>query len=260
MIKLAAFDVDGTLIDRDVLPDSAVEALHRLKSCGVHLTLCTGRSNVELNGLRGKLGIEWAITCNGCLVTRHGEAVFGKAFPGDTIRHFLDVAERLNQGMLLYGATGMYINRENDPKFRQAQQEIGMLEPAVLQKGAPVPDIYQCIIFCSEKDEAEYLGGNRDHYYVHRWRTWAVDINMPGMNKAVGLQHLARCLNVRPEEIAVFGDGRNDIEMFGYAGMSIAMGNAPEEVKRAARYVTRPIHEDGIAYAVEQWIMPELRK
>jgi len=48
--------------------------------------------------------------------------------------------------------------------------------------------------------------------------------------------------------------------MFGYAGMSIAMGNAPEEVKRAARYVTRPIHEDGIAYAVEQWIMPELRK
>jgi hypothetical protein len=258
LIKLAAFDVDGTLKEKEYLPASAAAALGKLRAAGVTLALCTGRSVYELAALRRELGIAWTIACNGSLVARDGEPVFGRPFEPSVIRRWLATAARLDHGVLLYGAHGMYVNRADDPLFRQAQAEIGMLEPEVLAPETPLPDIYQFIVFCSEAEEAAYLGERRDDVYVHRWRTWAVDFNPPGTNKSFGLRWLAEHLGVHPHEVAVFGDGINDKEMFQYAGIGIAMGNAVEEVKRIATHVTKPLREDGIAYAVDRWILPAM--
>lgn len=257
MIKLVAFDVDGTLRDNEVLPASTVEAIRTLKERGVALTLCTGRSDYEMTSLRETLGIEWAITCNGSHVAHNGKTVYGQAFAKETIQRWLEIAELRNQAILMYGEAGMYINRENDPSFLQAQKEIGLLEPTLLKVGEPTPDMYQCIVFCTEEEESAYVGDRREDYYIHRWRTWAVDFNPKGMNKSVGLLQLIEHLGLNKDEVAVFGDGKNDIEMFECAGMGIAMGNGIDEVKRIARHVTKSLHEDGIHYAVHKWILPE---
>ncbi|ULL14035.1 hypothetical protein DVH26_05980 [Paenibacillus sp. H1-7] len=75
------------------------------------------------------------------------------------------------------------------------------------------------------------------------------------MNKAVGLRKLMDHLGIRPEEAAAFGDGHNDFEMIELVGSGIAMGNAVDDLKAKARYVTRSLKEDGIAYAVDKWII-----
>jgi HAD superfamily hydrolase (TIGR01484 family) len=85
MIKLVAFDVDGTLRDRDFLPESTREALKQLKEQGIALALCTGRSEYEMASLREELGIDWAITCNGSHIGYRGTTIFGTAFPADTV-------------------------------------------------------------------------------------------------------------------------------------------------------------------------------
>ncbi|WP_165452208.1 Cof-type HAD-IIB family hydrolase [Paenibacillus thalictri] len=253
MVKLAAFDVDGTLRDRDYLPDSTREALFKLKETGVSLTLCTGRSEYEMKELREALGIDWAVTCNGSHIGYRGQTVFGNAFPAETIREWLEEAEKRGHTFLLYGAEQMFINRQDDPYFRQAQQEIGFMEPLLIESAEQVPAIYQCIVFCSETEESAYIGNEPD-YYLHRWRTWALDINPGGMNKAVGLQKLCEHLNIEAAEAAAFGDGLNDMEMIEAVGMGIAMGNAGDGLKQKARFVTKSLHEDGISYAVEKWI------
>lgn len=259
MIKLAAFDVDGTLRDNEVLPASTVEALRTLNEQGVALTLCTGRSDYEMTSLREILGIEWAITCNGSHVAHNGKTIFGHAFEQQTVQHWLEVAEQRNQAILMYGEAGMYINRENDPDFLQAKKEIGLLEPTLLRAGEPAPAMYQCIVFCTEEEESAYLGDRREDYYIHRWRTRAVDFNPKGMNKSVGLRQLIQHLGLGAHEVAVFGDGKNDLEMFECAGLGIAMGNGIDDIKRIARHVTKPLHEDGIHYAVHKWILPAIR-
>ncbi|UQZ85839.1 Putative bifunctional phosphatase/peptidyl-prolyl cis-trans isomerase [Paenibacillus konkukensis] len=256
MIKLVAFDVDGTLRDRDYLPDSTRAALQKLKERGVALALCTGRSEYEMESLRKELGIDWAITCNGSHIGYRGKTVFGSAFPKDTVRRWLEEAERLKHTFLLYGSELMFMNREEDPHFRQSQREIGFMEPVTLPSPEEVPDIYQCIVFCEEHEEGVYTGGRKDAYYIHRWRPWAVDINPTGMNKAVGLRKLMDHLGLQPEEVAAFGDGHNDFEMIELAGSGIAMGNGSDELKAKARYVTRTLQDGGIAYAVDQWILP----
>jgi Cof subfamily protein (haloacid dehalogenase superfamily) len=157
--------------------------------------------------------------------------------------------------LLLYGSEGMFTNQQQAPYFLQAQQEIGFMEPILLETGKQVPDVYQCIVFCDGEQEQLYVGAARNQYYMHRWRTWALDINPGGMNKAVGLQKLINHLGISTDEVAAFGDGLNDLEMIESVGMGIAMGNADESLKPKARFVTRSLREDGIAHAVNQWIL-----
>ncbi|WP_275590453.1 HAD-IIB family hydrolase [Paenibacillus sp. H1-7] len=158
MIKLVAFDVDGTLRDRDYLPESTRASLRKLKEQGIALALCTGRSEYEMESLREELGIDWAITCNGSHIGYRGKTVFGNAFPKDTVRLWLQEAEKQKHTFLLYGSEKMFMTRAEDPHFRQGQQEIGFMEPVALQSIDEVPDIYQCIVFCEEHEEGIYTG------------------------------------------------------------------------------------------------------
>jgi Cof subfamily protein (haloacid dehalogenase superfamily) len=253
MIRLAAFDVDGTLRDREYLPESTKSSLRRLQEQGVVLALCTGRSEYEIAALREELGIDWAITCNGSHIGFQGKTHYGNAFEQSTVQRWLQEANRKQHALLLYGADQMYSNLPDHALFRQAQQEIGFLEPVGLEKLQESAPIYQCIVFCSEEEEAAYTGTEREHYYIHRWRPWAVDFNPNGMNKALGLRRLLEHLEIHPSETAAFGDGLNDLEMLEFVGYGVAMGNAGPELKSRARYITRTLDEHGIAHAVDQW-------
>jgi len=255
MIKLAAFDVDGTLRDRDMLPESTREALVRLRERGVELALCTGRSEYEIESLRAELGIDWAVTCNGCRIAYRGQTVIGRTFPRELVKEWIGVAERLGHTALLYSDDRMLINRADAPLFRKAQDEIGFMEPELLSPGSELPEIYQFIVFCEEGEQSAYTAASREPLYVHRWRPWAVDFNPSGMNKAVGLRKLLEHLKLTPEEAAAFGDGLNDLEMMELVGTGVAMGNACDELKDKATFVTRSLHEGGIAYAVDRLIL-----
>ena len=76
------------------------------------------------------------------------------------------------------------------------------------------------------------------------------DVVQRGMNKAVGLQELLDQLGFTCNEVAAFGDNYNDIEMLKLAGTAVAMGNAVDEVKQLADYVTSSTDQDGIARAL----------
>lgn len=261
MIKLVAFDVDGTLRDKEFLPESTKQALKKLKEKGITLALCTGRSEFEMASLYKELEIDWAVTCNGCHIGHQGETIFGTSFSSDKIEEWLNEADKLNHAFLLYGAEKMFTNQVGNPYFKQAQQEIGFLEPIDLNSVKEIPAIYQCIVFCNEEEEKVYIGEGkeRNDYYIHRWRTWAVDINPVGMNKAVGLLKLMNHLGIKPEEVAAIGDGGNDLEMLEMVGTGIAMGNANDDLKAKANYVTKDLKDDGIAYAVDKWILGDVQ-
>jgi hypothetical protein len=257
MVKLVAFDVDGTLRDRDYMPESTKEAVAELKRCGVEMALCTGRSEFELKSLQQELGIDWAVTCNGAHIGHWGKTIFGTPFAHEKVQQWLQTAEQKGHTLLLYGAEFMFTNRAGAPHFRQAQEEIGFLEPVLLGKNEHVPAIYQCIAFVDETSVQDYIGNNaaEERYYLHRWRSWAVDINPRGTNKAAGLRCLLDHLNIDAQEAAAFGDGRNDLELLEYVGTGIAMGNAPDDVKTRARHVTKTLNEGGIAYGVKHFLL-----
>ena len=80
----------------------------------------------------------------------------------------------------------------------------------------------------------------------------SIDLIMPGCHKASGLKRLAARWGITPEQCAAFGDGGNDIEMLRYCAHSYAMGNAPQNVKDAAKYVCPSNEEDGVLITLEK--------
>ena len=82
-----------------------------------------------------------------------------------------------------------------------------------------------------------------------------IEINAAGVNKGTALVELGSMLGIRREEIMACGDGDNDIEMVKEAGFGVAMGNAEEEVKAAADYITLSNEEEGAAKAIERFAL-----
>jgi hydroxymethylpyrimidine pyrophosphatase-like HAD family hydrolase len=98
---------------------------------------------------------------------------------------------------------------------------------------------------------AERLGLHGVSYFVG-WTAW-LDIAPEGVDKSTGLKVALAQHDLDPAGLLAIGDGRNDIEMLNYAGLGIAMGSAPEEVKAAADEVTKSVQDDGVAAILNRW-------
>ena len=87
---------------------------------------------------------------------------------------------------------------------------------------------------------------------------WAVDFTRKGVDKATAAVRLAGMLGVETEQMAAAGDSYNDTPLLRICGVAIAMGDAPEELKAIADYVAPPVEEDGLAVAIEEFLLPRL--
>ena len=87
---------------------------------------------------------------------------------------------------------------------------------------------------------------------------WAVDFTSEGVDKAAAARVLASMIGIQPDQFAAAGDSYNDLPMLRMAGLGIAMGGAPDEVKREADHVAPTVEEDGLAVAIDEFILPNL--
>jgi hydroxymethylpyrimidine pyrophosphatase-like HAD family hydrolase len=95
-----------------------------------------------------------------------------------------------------------------------------------------------------------------DQVSAARSQPYYADVTNPHANKGAVVNYLSTTYDIAPEQIATIGDMPNDVHMFAQSGLSIAMGNASDEVKRAARCVTTTNEDEGFANAVERFILP----
>src|SRR5699024_11035818 len=113
-----------------------------------------------------------------------------------------------------------------------------------------VRELYQSLLFCPECEEKQYEEMYQDLEFI-RWHPVSVDILAKCGSKAIGIEQIAQRLRASTENIYAFGDGRNDIEMLQSVENSVAMGNAEERVKQAAKHVTKSVEEDGILHGLQ---------
>ena len=127
--------------------------------------------------------------------------------------------------------------------FVATAQSTGIVKCIIVGEPTILPPI--------EKEMQEALKGKAG---VFRSEPFFLEIVPKDVDKAYGLDVLLGKLGMGREELLAFGDGYNDISMLQMAGMGVAMGNAEEEIKKAADFVTRSNEDDGVAYAIEKFI------
>jgi hypothetical protein len=120
-----------------------------------------------------------------------------------------------------------------------------------VHKMVGVSDDFDLLARC-EAEVQSLLGGSAT---AARSQPYYLDVTHPEANKGVAVRTMAKLMGVPLEEVAVIGDGRNDMAMFAQCPFSIAMGNASDEVKAKARFVTASNEEDGFARAIERYLL-----
>lgn len=255
MYNAAFFDVDGTLqsFTTKSVPPSAIKALGILRNKGLKVFLATGRHKSELKTVREHFEFDAYITLNGQY-----------CFDNDGVYHRLcmdrdDVAiavAQAKQGLYpcyFVEENRKYVNEVNT-LVEEVCQLVGVKAPEVRDpEEALSADIYQLSPYILKGEEHLLMGKTR-YSESTRWHPYFIDVVPMGGSKQAGINATLERYGMDNTRVIAFGDGENDIAMLAHAKTGVAMGNAGEEVKKAADYVTDDVDDDGVLNAVLKFV------
>lgn len=250
MRRIISFDLDMTLLDHHTytIPDSALEAITRLKAQGDLIVLATGRDmdNHYSRDFRDQVKADAIIHLNGTKITVGEQRIYDHRMNLELLERLLTFAQEHNYAVgITVGDEDYYTHAEqvvyhdekrwgeSNRQFRDPWQLLSMGVRTLSYIGAP--------------DGAAVLEAEFPEIKVPLFAgLMGADVIERSASKAVGLELLCRHFDVEIEETVAFGDSMNDYEIVKAAGIGIAMGNAIEPLKQVADYVTADIGDDGI--------------
>jgi Cof subfamily protein (haloacid dehalogenase superfamily) len=241
------------------LTEATIAAFGRLRAAGIQSTLISARPPSGIEHLAEALGILGPMGAfNGGTLFRRGGAISdAERLDPDVVTNVLAVMDRPSVDIWLF-ANGLWYARSRGNPHTSREILSSGVEPT-LRSGAdtPIREVDKIVgvsddaaLLIQVEAEAKNAAGNRAT--VARSQAYFLDVTAVKANKGDGIAALARAYDVPLREVAVIGDMPNDLPMFARAGLSIAMGQAPEAVKAAADAVTASNEEDGVAAAIDR--------
>ena len=253
-MKSLFFDIDGTLIDIKThkIPESTTLALRKAKENGHKIFIATGRSHtiVEVPGLPKEI-IDGYVTLNGAICIAGNSPVSLIKIPKESVKALSDLCIERNYTCLFVTMDGMKVANA-DEKFETGFRKYFNLIPVPTTDFNSIlnEDVYQMTVFFTKETQDE-LKAILPELEYNRWFPTFADITARGVDKAMGIGIMAKHLNINLSDTVAFGDGGNDIPMLRKAGTGVAMGNASDEVKSNADYVTADVSDNGIYKALK---------
>lgn len=256
MIKAIFFDIDGTLLSHKTqnIPKSTLKALELLKEKGILTFIATGRHISEMKDMpTNSLEFDGYITLNGQYCFNNKELIYDLPIHKDDVRNIIELIDKKPFPCIFVEKELMYINYNNDV-VQLVQDAISTPLPDVndLHRGL-TEKVYQVIPYDINENQEEDILQLMPHSKKTRWHPLAIDIIPNNGGKQNGILKVLEYYNISKEETMSFGDGNNDLDMFEITGISVAMGNANDYVKKHASYVTDDIDEDGLYNALKHF-------
>lgn len=271
MIRLIAIDIDGTLLtSQNVLTAQTKAMIHQIKSEGVRIVLCTGRPFRGIQPLLQELELnrinEFAISFNGAVIhsLEDESIIFHESLSFDSLKEIEQLSQKLNIKYHIQSDDGIYTsNRDISPytaydsylnhsliKYR----ELNELASIAINK----------VMFVAEPSKIETIMGKIPNYFQGKYNLmrsldFFYEFLSINANKGQALAQLAKELEISSTEILAIGDNDNDASMLEFAGIGIAMGNASQAAKEKATYITKNNDEEGVAFALQQYWINEIK-
>lgn len=254
--KYFFFDIDGTLLTAQyssaICPESTKEALQKLKENGHFIAIATGRSQSKAEEVRKMLKIDNMVSDGGNGITLNNQLIEIEPLDYDNCIALIDECKEKNFIWAL-SIDNSLVRYAPDERFYQATQDAYM-ETRVIDNLDPrnYPKIYKVYVACLDKEEKELKTLN-----ALPWCRFHKEyLFVEPCDKAKGIKKVIAMIGGNEEDVVVFGDQKNDLSMFCDKWTSIAMGNAVDELKAKADYITDDVDKDGIWKACKHfnWI------
>lgn len=251
--RLFVFDVDGTLIPygSSAAPaDCVAAALRKLRSLG-HLTaLCTGRTLCDIEENLLSVGFDGIISGGGSNIRSQGKCIRQDVIEPELLRLVVDQIAACKITCVLEGTHCFYYAGHGS---RSLPWDFPWLEAGSDVTGTE--NIEKFTAHVSSQEEFDrirpFLETRFEIYTIEEGRFY--EMALRGRNKAAAICQLTEHMRVSLEDVVAFGDSRNDYSMLQIAGTGIVMGNAPEDVKAIASFVTGSVAEHGVVTGLK-WL------
>lgn len=263
-IKLAAFDIDDTLLNKDnELPESTLEALQKAHKNGVIIMLVSGRAYPSAYKIAQKLSFDVPIICyNGAVIkeVNNSTPIFISYVEQDTVRQMVDYCHKYGLYLQMYDEHDNIvvekINKKTlaDPDYYNTGcREVGNFNKLQVIKTPKMMifDTPDNILRLQMKLQELFEG----RLYFTQSKSHLLEMMAPGVNKSISLARFAQSLSYSSQEVMACGDNANDIEMVKWAGVGVAVANATPELKAEADYVCEYERSEGAAEAIEKFIL-----
>jgi len=266
MYKLIAIDLDGTLLnEKKEISERCLECIKEIKKMGKKVVIATGR---PLHGIRPYLKKLELIEDNNYTVVYNGAQVvnatgkvilFEKPVSVDAYRELYELSKQF--GVYIHAIiNGGVLTPRNNP---YTGVESSLNHTPVYEGPVENVDPSTKIIKVMFVDEPRKLDAIipllpkwvKEKYTVFKSADIFLEFINKGVDKGVGVSVIANHFGIRPQEVICVGDAGNDIAMIRYAGLGVAMGNATEDVKAEADYITLTNEEDGVAHVIEKFML-----
>ncbi|MCG7315916.1 Cof-type HAD-IIB family hydrolase [Brevibacillus laterosporus] len=267
--KMIVLDLDDTLLQDDhTISTRTKSALMKAQEAGVKVVLASGRPTYAMTHIAeelelGKYG-SFILSFNGAKIInwKTKEELFSSTLPVETVYELYDISKKEQVGILSYD--GDDIVAETVTAYTKKESEItgmnikevesftqAITRPVV--KVLMVDDPTKLAIV--EKKLQKQLEGQLS---VMRSKPFFLEFTEAGVDKGTSLHQLINKLRIEQAEVIAIGDSYNDLAMITFAGLGVAMGNAPDDIKEVANYVTDTNMNHGVAKVVETFILNKM--
>jgi len=269
-IQLIALDLDGTLLNSDLkITDYTVNVLNEVMAQGKEVVICTGRTLAELPiEFLQMPQIKYYITSNGAVIwDRHQiRMIYENPIPTEDVQNLMTILQPFDLRIELFALGRVFIDQYcydhlheygggNHVEFLHGSRTpVPEIKTFIREFDEPV-DKFNLFFKTPEErkqawDQCVALGFNVTSSFEQN-----MEVNSKTANKGTALKNLVNRLNIDVSKVMVVGDQLNDMTMLRYAGHPIAMGNAVDEIKSLATYITKTNDEDGVAFAVKKLVL-----
>lgn len=272
VIELVISDVDGTILNsKHEITTELIDCVKQAKQCGVAFVLASARSPQGMRPIADALGIpQNPIACyNGALIVSENKSgemktLFSRTLPTEEAKIAVDVVKEQfpTISISLYSGTDWYVDHFD--KWAKIESGITGIKPIVknlsllllIQEEIAV---HKLLLIGESKEVVElssYLKKlNLSNCSFYRSKDNYLEITHSEVSKESALKELANFFDLSLNKVMAIGDNYNDVPMLKLAGIGVAMGNSPLEVKENSRYITATNDQNGVAKALEDLIV-----
>ena len=278
--RLLLADVDGTLVTKEkLLTDRAREAVKKLKAAGIEFAITSGRPPRGMAMLTGPLALTTPIAAfNGGLYVKEDMTIIDqRVLKRDVVEPVIKIIEEHGLDVWIYRGNDWFVHERHGAHVDREEWTVKFPPTVVasyddkmddVAKIVGVSDNLDAVAKCekavrekfgqhtgTQQSSPQRDGGGQPAVSAARSQPYYLDVTHPEANKGGVVLTLSRMLDLKPEEIATIGDMANDVPMFEKGGLSIAMGQASDDVKKSANEVTTSSEDEGFANAVERFVL-----
>lgn len=263
--KLMAVDIDGTLLDSNSkLTENTRKTIRLGVENGLIFTIATGRPIQGVEYLNKMLELDLPfITYNGSMVVMGSskEILYEQKLSYSDSKDVIELGEKYGATVMIWANNGLYVTKidERVDKYKQ----IAKIEPILITDvGEIIKNGTSKVLWYDDvekiKEYQQEIGNIlSENVNYHTSQPYFLEFVDKNASKAIAMEKLGEHYGIKQSEMIAVGDGFNDLSMIEYAGLGVAMANAPEAIKNKANYVTLSNDEDGVAYVINKFVLAD---